>query len=76
MFSLPTPRHMPCEHCGASVERGAEVVHECEADRRLEFRVFALRDEIESFEGNWAAWLESPHGLFELFYAERTRRAA
>ena len=75
MFSLPSPRHMPCEHCGASVAREAEAAHECDDDRRLEFRVFALRDEIESFDGEWTAWLRSPHGLFELFYAERTRRA-
>jgi hypothetical protein len=75
MLSLPSPRHMPCEHCGASVERGAEAAHECDDDRRLEFRVFALRGEIGSFDDSWAAWLQSPHGLFELYYAERTRRA-
>jgi hypothetical protein len=75
MLSLPSPRHMPCEHCGASVERGSEATHECDDERRLEFHVFALRDEIASFDGNWRAWLQSPHGLFELFYAERTRHA-
>ncbi|HEY2373282.1 MAG TPA: hypothetical protein VGH82_12210 [Gaiellaceae bacterium] len=74
MLSLPSPRHMPCEHCGASVERGGEAGHQCEDERRLEYRVFALRDEIESFDENWTAWLQSPEGLFELFYAERTRR--
>jgi hypothetical protein len=66
---------MPCEHCGASVERGAETAHECDDDRRLEFHVFGLRDQIESFDGAWTAWLHSPHGLFEQFYAERTRHA-
>ena len=75
MLSLPSPRHMPCEQCGASVERGAEPAHECDDERRLEFRVFALRDEIESFDGTWTVWLQTPHGRFELFYAERTRRA-
>jgi hypothetical protein len=75
MFWLQSPRHMPCEHCGASVERGAEAAHECDDERRLEFRVFALRDEIESFDGKWTAWLQTPYGLFELFYAERTRYA-
>ena len=74
MLSLPSPRHMPCEHCGASVERAAEESHECDEARRLEFRVFALRDEIESFTDKWTAWLRTPHGLFELFYAEHTRR--
>jgi len=66
---------MPCDHCGASVERGAEAAHECDDARLLEYRVFRLRDEIESFDGEWTAWLQSPHGLFERYYAERTRRA-
>lgn len=73
MLSLPSPRHMPCEHCGASVERGTEAAHECDERRRLEFRVFVLRDEIESFDTQWTAWLQTPRGLFELYYAERTR---
>ena len=73
LLSLPAPRHMPCEHCGASVERGAEAVHVCDEERRLEFRFFALHDEIDAFDGEWAAWLESPRGLFELYYAERSR---
>jgi hypothetical protein len=64
---------MPCEQCGASVERGAEQAHQCDDERRLEFRVFALRDEIESFDGQWTAWLESPRGRFEVYYAERRR---
>jgi hypothetical protein len=75
MLSLPSPRHMPCEHCGASVERAAAPAHECDDERRLEFRVFALRDEIESFDATWASWLQTPHGRFELFYAEHIRRA-
>ncbi len=75
MLSLPSPRHMPCEQCGASVERGAEASHECDDERRLEFRVFALRDEIESFHTAWTDWLQSPRGSFEQFYAKRTRRA-
>jgi hypothetical protein len=75
MLSLPSPHHMPCAQCGASLERGTESAHECDSERRLEFRVFALRDEIESFDAEWTAWLQSPSGSFEQFYAERTRRA-
>jgi hypothetical protein len=37
--------------------------------------VFALREGIDSFDDEWTAWLGSPRGRFELFYAERTRRA-
>jgi hypothetical protein len=75
MLSLPSPRHMPCERCGASVERGAEAAHVCDEERRLEFHFFALREGIDSFDDDWTAWLGSPRGRFELFYAERTRRA-
>jgi hypothetical protein len=64
---------MPCEQCGASVERGAEATHECDDARRLEFHVFALRDEIDSFDEVWTAWLDTPRGRFERFYAERER---
>ena len=75
MLSLPSPRHMPCEQCGASVERGTEAAHECDDERRLEFCVFALRDGVELFDTEWTTWLQSPRGSFEQFYAERTRRA-
>jgi hypothetical protein len=73
MFSLPAPRHMPCDHCGASVERGTEAAHECDDERRLEFCVFALREGIGSFDEAWTAWLQTPRGRFELYYAERSR---
>jgi len=71
MLSLPPPRFMPCERCGASVERGAE--HECDEERIVEFRLVQLRPEIETFDAQVVAWLDTPHGRFERFYAERTR---
>jgi hypothetical protein len=74
MLSLPPPRFMPCRHCGASVERGTEAQHECDDERRLDFALFQLRPEIERFDGELAAWLGTPSGRFERFYAERTRR--
>jgi hypothetical protein len=74
MFSLPVPRHMPCEHCGASVERGA-VAHTCDEERRLEFSLFQLRADIELFEEHLRRWLETARGRFERYYAERTRPA-
>ncbi len=63
---------MPCERCGASVDRGADE-HACEEGRRLDYLVFQLRGEILGFEAELAAWLETPGGRFELFYAERMR---
>jgi hypothetical protein len=71
MLSLPPPRFMPCAHCGASVERGAE--HECDERRVVEFRLAQLGPEIDSFGEQLSAWLETPRGRFERFYAERTR---
>jgi hypothetical protein len=75
--SLPPPMHMPCSECGASVVRGEESAHVCDGERRLDFRVFQLREAIAAFDVDLAAWLESPRGRFELFYAEweRARRA-
>jgi hypothetical protein len=72
--SLPQPAYMPCEECGASVpvRRGDE--HVCSEQRRLAYRLFQLRAELAAFEDQLAAYLESPHGLFERWYAERERR--
>ena len=74
MFSPPVPRHMPCDHCGASIERG-DLAHACEEERRLAFALFPLRAEIEMFEEHLHRWLETAHGRFERYYAERTRPA-
>ena len=74
MLFLPPPQHVPCEHCGASIARGHEATHECDDERMLEFRLVQLRAEVDAFDDEFAAWLRTPRGCFELFYAERTRR--
>jgi hypothetical protein len=63
---------MPCERCGASVARD-DVAHACDEERELEFAFFQLRSEIEAFEEQFRGWLETAHGRFEHYYAERTR---
>jgi hypothetical protein len=63
---------MPCEECGASVRRGDE--HVCSEQSRLEYRLFQLRAELAGFEDQLAAYLQSPQGMFERWYAERERR--
>jgi len=73
MLSLPQPRHMPCERCGASIDSRVAAEHACEEGRRLDYVVFQLRGEISGLEAELAAWLETPGGRFALFYAERTR---
>lgn len=64
---------MPCERCGASIDGRAADEHACEEGRRLDYLVFQLRGEILVLEAELAAWLDTPGGRFELFYAERTR---
>ncbi len=66
-------RYMPCPDCGASLERNDDA-HECERERRLEFQLFQLRDQIDEVEAEVAEYLASPQGRFELYYAERDRR--
>jgi hypothetical protein len=71
--SLPQPSYMPCEECGASLPFGAGDEHVCSEQRRLEYQLFQLRAELAAFEAQFAAYLESPQGRFELWYAERER---
>ena len=74
MLALPPPRFMPCDRCGASVELHHADEHVCEEERLLDYALFQLRDEIACFDGELGAWLESPRGRFERFYARRRRR--
>ena len=58
LLSLEVPvfasRYMPCERCGASLERSERPVHECSFERLLDYRMFFLRDEVARFEV-WSA---------------------
>jgi hypothetical protein len=73
--SFPQSRYMPCAECGASVERAAAAVHECDTERLLDFRLFQLREEIATFDAQLADWLASARGRFAAWIAERDRRA-
>ena len=64
---------MPCDECGASVPVGGRGEHVCSEPRRLDYQLFQLRAELAAFEDQFAAYLESPQGRFELWYAERER---
>jgi hypothetical protein len=72
--SIPQPANMPCDECGASVPVSGGDEHVCSEERRLEYRLFQLRAELGVFEDQFAAYLESARGRFELWYAERERR--
>lgn len=71
-FAFPAPDHMPCPDCGASLPVGG-TEHFCDEERRLDYRLGELRPEIERFDDELAAWLETPDGLFARFLAEHGR---
>jgi hypothetical protein len=65
---------MPCTECGASVAVAARDGHVCDAERLLDYRMFQLRDELLSFDDQLQGYLDSPHGRFAAWLAERERR--
>jgi len=65
---------MPCPECGESVARELRDRHTCDEDRWASYQLFQLRDEIDSFDGQLAGYLDSPRGRFELWDAARRRR--
>lgn len=67
---------MPCRRCGASLERSERVVHECSVERLLDYRMFALRDEVTDFEQRLHLYLGSAPGRFEACEAARQVRAS
>ena len=69
-----TSRYVSCDDCGASVVRDESGGHECDPERRLDYLIFHLRDEVGRFEAELCAYLDSPTGRFESWYAEYQRR--
>jgi hypothetical protein len=69
-----TSRYVSCDDCGASVARDESSRHECDPERRLDYLIFQLRNEVARFEAEVSAYLDSPHGRFESWYAEHQRR--
>jgi hypothetical protein len=45
----------------------------CDDERWVTYRLFQLRDELAAFEEQLAAYLDSPHGRFEVWDAARRR---
>ncbi len=75
-LSLPMPAHTPCPACGASVRRTEADAHRCDPERRLDFVMFQLRGEVESFGDALRSYLDSPQGRFEQWAAEQRRPAS
>lgn len=71
--SFLQPQYMPCPECGASVLTAEIDEHVCSRERWLDYQMFQHRAEIASFDLHLAAYLASPQGRFDEFYAERER---
>jgi hypothetical protein len=72
---FPQPRFLPCPECGGSVARAEIHEHVCDQNRWLDYQMFRQRDGVASFETDLKAYFMSVEGRFELWYAERRRRA-
>jgi hypothetical protein len=67
------PRYLPCPRCGVSVARPERDAHVCAEEDRARHGAFLARDELDRFEDEFRAYLESPEGLFAEWDAERRR---
>ena len=65
---------MPCTDCGASVRVSDRARHTCDPERRLEYHLFQLREEVAGFDEGFRGFLDSPEGRFAQWLAERERR--
>lgn len=72
-LAFPSPDHLPCPDCGASLPAAGDPGHVCDDERRLDYRLVELQPEIERFDDDLAAWLETPDGRFARFVAEQGR---
>lgn len=71
MFSS---KYAPCAQCGMSVDQAAAELHTCDPERRADYIMRVLRDDIEAFETRLREFLEGPHGRFEAWLAARQVR--
>jgi hypothetical protein len=73
MLSLPEPAFMPCSECGESLARSQKADHVCDRERWLDYQLFVRRAELERFDTDLSAYLDSPEGRFRAWDAERRR---
>jgi hypothetical protein len=63
------PRVGRCQDCGGAVARGSSEEHVCDRERLVEYQLMGLQAEID-------AYLASPRGRLELWWATRERRCS
>lgn len=71
MFSS---RFLPCPECGASVEQASMDQHRCDPDRRVDYQMFRMRDDVADLDAQVDAYLGSPRGRFDIWLAARQVR--
>ena len=64
-----------CPGCAVELPARELRLHVCDWWRWLDHQVELRRDELQSFERQLGAYLESSNGRFDLWYAERERMA-
>jgi hypothetical protein len=69
-------RFRPCPECGGAVAKIEAETHICDPERWIEYQMLQQREELDRFDSEVGVYLASPHGQFELWYAERERRRA
>jgi hypothetical protein len=72
-MNMFTSRYMPCPDCGASLAVELSDGHVCDRERWLDYQLFQLRNEVDAFESELAAFLDAPQGRFAVWCAERDR---
>ena len=55
-------RFMPCQECGASVDRTGPPRHECLPERRADYQLFGMREEIAQLETGVRRFLATASG--------------
>ena len=77
MFAyFPQAHFQPCPDCGAPVVEEEVDLHQCDRRRFVEYQMLLLRPEIVRFDTELAAWMRTPQGRFETYYARRARLRA
>ena len=64
-------RYMPCDECGASVDRTVLREHECSSERRTDFEMFGLGGEVAELDSGVRLYLATAGGRFETWLAAR-----
>ena len=64
---------IPCPSCGASIAAADVGDHDCNAERRFDFELFQLRDEVADLGVEIGDYPVSAGGRFEAWQAERGR---